>query len=120
MKADFGARWRALSEEVENKMKAWRLGHPQATLSEMETALDEQLDRQRARMLEDMALASEVANLAEVPMEERPVCPHCGKPLESRGKDERHLQTVGNQELTLERSYGACPTCGVGFFPSGR
>jgi uncharacterized protein with PIN domain len=120
MKADFGARWRALGEEVESAMKAWRLGHPRATLSEMETALDEQLDRQRARMLEDMALASEVTDLAQVPKEERPVCPHCGQPLESRGKDERRLQTVGDQELTLKRSYGACPTCGVGFFPSGR
>ncbi len=46
-------------------MKEWRLQHSRATLSEMETALDERLARQRARMLEDMALASEVADLSK-------------------------------------------------------
>ena len=117
IKADFDARWRALSEEVLSEMKEWRLQHPRATLSEMEAALDERLARQRARMLEDMALASEVADLGQVPMEERPTCPHCGRPLGSRGKEERHLQTVGDQGLILKRSYGVCPTCKVGFFP---
>jgi len=39
-------------------MKEWRVQHPRATLSEMEVALDESLNRMRARMLEDMALAS--------------------------------------------------------------
>jgi len=119
MKAEFDARWRALSEEVQGKLKAWRLKNPRATFSEMETALDEQLDRQRARMLEDMALASEAADLSVLPAEQRPECPHCGRPLESRGKGERHLQTQGDQEITLKRSYGVCPTCKVGFFPSG-
>jgi hypothetical protein len=118
MKADFDERWHALSEAVQKDMKAWRLQHPRATLSEMEEALDEQLDRQRARMLEDMALASEVADLSLVPPEERPTCPQCGKPLGARGKRERHLRTEGDQEITLKRSYGVCPTCKVGFFPS--
>lgn len=118
MKADFDARWRALSEAVENEMKAWRLQHPRATLSEMEAALDEQMDWQRARMLEDMALASEVADLSLLPPEERPTCPHCGTPLGPRGKGGRRLRTEGNEEITLERSYGVCPTCEVGFFPS--
>ena len=120
MKADFDARWHALSEAVQREMKAWRLQHPRATFSEMETALDEQLDRQRARMLEDMALASEVAELSLMQSEERPTCPHCGTPLSACGKGERHLQTEGDQEITLKRSYGICPTCKVGFFPSGR
>ena len=119
MKADFGARWRALSEAVESEMKGWRLQHPRATLSEMEGALDEQLDRQRARMLEDMALASEVSDLSLMPPKERPTCPHCGTPLGPRGKGKRSLRTEGNQEIALERSYGVCPTCEVGFFPSG-
>jgi RNase P subunit RPR2 len=119
MKADFGGRWRALSEAVQSEVKAWRLQHPRATFSEMEAALDERLDKQRARMLEDMALASEVSDLSLVPPEERPTCPHCGVPLSPRGKGERRLQTEGDQEITLKRSYGVCPTCKVGFFPSG-
>lgn len=119
MKADFAARWDTLSEEVQREMKAWRVQHPRATLSEMETALDERLDRQRACMLEDMALASEVADLSLLPPEERPTCPQCGAPLCPRGKAERHLQTEGDQEITLKRSYAVCPICKVGFFPSG-
>jgi DNA repair exonuclease SbcCD ATPase subunit len=119
MKADFDGRWRALSEEVQRKMREWRLEHSRATLSEMETALDEQLDRQRARMLEDMALASDVADLSSMPPEERPTCPDCGTPLGPRGKRDRCLQTEGDQEIKLKRSYGVCPTCKVGFFPSG-
>jgi hypothetical protein len=119
MKADFDGRWRALSEEVLSGMKEWRLQHPRATLSEMETALDERLARQRAQMLEDMALASDVADLSVVPMAERPTCPECGRALNSRGKEGRHLQTVGAEEIVLKRSYGVCPTCKVGFFPSG-
>jgi len=69
-------------------------------------------------MLEDMVLASEMADLSLLPPEERPTCPHCGTRLGPRGKEERHLRTEGNPEVTLERSYGVCPTCGVGFFPS--
>lgn len=118
MEADFDARWRALSEAVQSEMKAWRLAHPRATLTEMEEALDERLDRLRACMLQDMALASEVADLGVIPPERRPLCPHCGTPLAPRGKGERRLQTVGDQEVTLKRSYGVCPTCEVGFFPS--
>ena len=119
MKADFDARWHSLSEAVQREMKAWRLEHPRATFSEMEDALDKRLDRQRAQMLEDMALASDVADLSLMPPEERPMCPHCGTPLGPRGKWDRHLQTEGDQEITLKRSYGVCPTCKVGFFPSG-
>lgn len=119
MKTDFDARWRALSEKVLREMKEWRLGHPCATFSEMETALDEQLDRLRAQMLEDMALASDVADLKQMPPAKRPTCPECKKPLEARGKQKRHILTEGDQPITLRRSYGVCPTCQVGFFPSG-
>jgi len=119
VRTDFDARWHEWSEEVQREMKAWRLEHPRATLNEMERALDERLDRQRARMLEDMALASEVADLSLAQPEERPTCPHCGIALECRGQGERRLQTVGDQEITLKRSYGVCPHCKVGFFPSG-
>jgi RNase P subunit RPR2 len=119
MKADFGARWHALSKEVQNEMRVWRLQHPRATFSEIEAALDEQLDRLRACMLEDMALASEMSDLRSLPPKKRPTCPHCGTPLGPRGKDKRGLRTQGDQVITLKRSYGVCPTCGVGFCPSG-
>lgn len=113
--SDFDREWERLAEEVLSGMKEWRLQHPRATLSEMEEALDERLNRMRARMLEDMALASAAANLSEA--KARPCCPHCGTPLIARGKRRRGVQTNGGEEIVLERSYGVCPRCQVGLFP---
>ncbi len=119
MKGDFDQRWEKLSEEVLSGMKEWRLQHPRATLREMEAALDERLARMRARMLEDMALASRAANWKAEQTESKPVCPGCGEPLVSRGQEKRCLQTQGGEEIVLERRYGVCPKCGAGFFPPG-
>ena len=117
--SDFDRKWEKLAEEVLSGMKEWRVQHPRATLSEMEVALDERLNRMRARMLEDMALASRVANLREAEAEARPTCSHCGEPLASRGRGKRRIQTNGGENIILKRSYGVCPKCKVGFFPPG-
>jgi hypothetical protein len=101
--------WEELSAEILSGMREWRLQHPKATLSEIEAALDERWYRLRARMLRDVALQSRAA--------ERPTCRVCSTPLILRGKHSRHLKTAGGQELTLERSYGLCPTCKKGLFP---
>jgi len=116
---DFDRRWENLSEEVLSGMKEWRIQHPRATLREMEEALDKRLVRMRARMLEDMALASKAANLRKVAKGSRPVCKECGEVLGSRGKRKRRIQTHGGEEIVLERSYGICPHCKAGFFPPG-
>lgn len=118
MRKDFDQRWRALSDEVLSGMKEWRLQHPQATLSEIEAALDEHLARLRARMLEDAALAS-VATDWDSASQTGPVCPQCGKPLQARGRHARRLQTHGAQSLTLQREYGVCLACHAGLFPPG-
>lgn len=109
--------WHRLTEEIINGMREWRAQHPKATLREMERELDARLARVRARMLEDMALASRAADWADAPAGEKPTCPDCGQPLQLRGTDTRTLQTQAGQPLTLERHYGTCPACGAGFFP---
>ena len=119
MRKDFDQNWRALGEEVLTGMKEWRLQHPRATFREIEAAIDERLNRMRARMLTDAALASAAADWEEVATEEQPVCPKCGQPLEPRGQEERHLQVHGGQEVQLDRCYGVCPACGAGLFPPG-
>ncbi len=111
------AGWRELSEEVISGMREWRDGHPKATFREIETALDERLSRLRAQMLQDTALASSQADWREQPKAERPTCPECGSPLQSRGQHTRHLAVDGGQEITLERTYGTCPKCKGGVFP---
>jgi len=119
MRNDFDQRWEELSEEVLSGMKEWRLQHQRATLKEMEAALDERLARMRARMLEDMALASQAANWKNEHKETKPKCARCGEALISRGQGKRRLQTTGGEEVVLERGYGVCPKCGAGFFPPG-
>jgi len=117
MRSDFDTRWHELAEEVMSGMKEWRLQHSRATLREIEGALDERLGQMRARMLQDLVLASAAADIKVVQGYDRPVCPKCGRVLEARGQQERVLTTHHNQSLKLERSYGVCPTCGEGFFP---
>jgi hypothetical protein len=109
--------WEALSQEVLTGMREWRLQHPKATLREIELALDERLSRLRARMLQDVALQSVAADWKQSVALDRPACRGCGTPLILRGKRARQLKTHGGQQITLNRSYGLCPTCKKGLFP---
>lgn len=111
--------WHRLTEEIMTGMREWRLQHPQATLRAMEEELDARWTRVRARMLEDMALASSAAAWAATPVSQHPTCPDCDTRLHDRGQASRQLQTHGGAALTLERSYGVCPACGAGLFPPG-
>jgi len=120
MREDIDAQWHELAEDVLIGMKEWRLQHAKATFCEIEQVLDERLSKVRARMLQDLALASAVADIQAAQEQERPVCAKCGTPLVSDGRKARHLVTHHNQEVTLERSYGICPTCGEGLFPPRR
>jgi len=118
MKTEFDGRWSELGCEAMKEVKQWRLSHPKASLDEIEQALDEQLGRLRARMLEDLAQASEAAHLDEQ-SGERPRCPQCNEELISRGRQVRELETNHHQRLRLDRTYTSCPRCGLGLFPPG-
>ena len=54
--------WHRLTAEIMSGMREWREAHPKATLREIEQELDHRWVRVRARMLEDMALASVAAD----------------------------------------------------------
>jgi hypothetical protein len=109
--------WREISEDVITGMREWREQHPQATMREIESALDERLARLRARMLQDTALSSRTRDWRGEG--EGVKCPECETKLELRGKQKRHLQTHGGEEVVLSREYGKCPNCGGGLFPPG-
>jgi hypothetical protein len=109
--------WQEEADRVMSGMKEWRLQHPRASLREIETALDERFAKMRARMLQDLALASAAARISEADEAERPRCAQCGGPLESHGEQERTLTTTFNEPIRLERSYATCPVCGTGLFP---
>ena len=116
---ELGSGWQELSEEVISGMKEWRLDNPKATFAEIETELDLRLAKLRGRMLQDTALASASAGWSGNQPGERPECPGCGRELVCWGKRRRRLQTLGRQEVTLEREYGVCPACGGKLFPPG-
>ncbi len=111
--------WPVTAEDVCTGLADWRAAHPRATLQEIERTLDERLAVLRARMLEDLALASTQADVEALPAEERPPCPACGGQVEARGAKMRYLTTTYNRQITLTRSYAVCPTCGTGLFPPG-
>jgi hypothetical protein len=111
--------WEALSAEILTGMREWRLQHPKATMREIEAALDERWYRLRARMLQDVALQSVAADWNDLQPAERPTCRLCGTPLILRGKRPRQLKSYGGHSLTLQRSYGLCPSCKKGLFPPG-
>ena len=49
----------AITYEILSGMREWNVQHPNATLTEIEQALDERWYRLRARMLHDLALERE-------------------------------------------------------------
>ena len=93
---------------VEEAVRAWRRAHPEATLSEIEHALDTRLRAARAALLADVAgaAAPDVAR-----------CPTCGGPLVARGTRPRTLVTDGDAAVPLTRRYATCPVCGTGLSP---
>jgi YgiT-type zinc finger domain-containing protein len=112
-------RWRESIEGVTRGLREWRATHPGATFREIEAALDERLDRARARMLEAAAQASPAACWVGRPAAERPRCGACGGALEARGQHTREVTVQGDQTVRLRRGYGVCPGCGAGVFPPG-
>ena len=114
------ARWSEAAESVWTGLADWRAAHPKATFGEIEAELDVRLNRVRARVLADLALASAAADVRAGSRAERPRCATCGTVLHARGTSDRTLLTQGGAEVRLARSYATCPRCGDGSFPPGR
>jgi hypothetical protein len=53
--------WQEQAEEAMAAVAQWRVAHPKATLAEIEQAVDAQMNRLRARMIEQAAQASATA-----------------------------------------------------------
>ena len=113
---DLQQSWNEQGAEVFASVAQWRATHPSATLAEIERAVDEQMARLRAQMIEQAAQASAAAG-SDVSQGLR--CEQCGQPLQARGRARRRWQTHGGQQVEVERTYVTCPQCGGGFFPPG-
>lgn len=106
--AETPSNWQRAVAAIETEVRAWRVLHPEASLTEIEVALDTRLAHARAALLGEVAV--------DVPVGEE-CCPSCGGPLVQRGDRERTLRTAGDAALTLTRPYLSCPACGAGVFP---
>ncbi len=105
-----------LLAEVEKVMKDQLAEKPMdqaMTLSDMEHWVLRTGQEVQARLMQELAQASQAAQEDEVP-----VCEHCGSRMQRRGPRSRQIVTeVGT--IALERPYYICPGCGVSLFPPG-
>lgn len=112
-------KWTASFQQAHTTVSNWREAHPQATFTDIENTVDQQLAQVRTMMIQDLALESKLVDLTQIDRKERPLCPGCGRPLAANGTQVRQLVTHHDQRVKLERSKGYCRHCRVSFFPPG-
>lgn len=112
--------WQAASQAAGHELAEWRRAHPKATLTEIENAVYEAMQKLQAQALGEVVQASSVADMATQSRTERPRCPTCGGQLEPRGRQRRRVRPARQRAtLNLNRTYAVCATCGAGLFPPG-
>jgi uncharacterized protein with PIN domain len=108
--------WQKLTDEILSGMTEWRQQHSKATFGEIERETMRRMAQLQARIMEDIAQASQAVDWEDGPP---PKCPECGAEMERRGEQERSLQVSGGGEVKLKRAYAVCPKCRAGLFPPG-
>lgn len=98
-------------QQAQRELDAWHAIHPDATLYDMELAVEQQIARLRSALL--------AAQTESTYTEERPACPHCGTTMVARTRRRKRVVMKGDETLDLDRSYVVCPSCGEGLFPPG-
>ncbi len=112
--------WQAASQSVAQELAEWRRAHPKATLTEIETAVFEAMQKLQAQALGEVVQASAAVDLGAQSAHERAGCPACGGQLEPRGRQRRRIRPARQRAtLELDRTYAVCATCGAGLFPPG-
>ena len=112
-------KWDQLQRKINAAIAEWRAEHPEATLTEIEEAVDSRVSEIRTQMVQDLALQGKTTDLTGMTAEERPRCPECGRPVQANGKQQRRLISKHGKRIELERSQAYCQHCRVTFFPSG-
>lgn len=98
-------------EQAQRELDAWHATHPDATLYDMEKAVEQQIEQLRSALL--------AAQTNGMYVDERPACPHCGTTMVRRTRRRKRVVMKGDETLDLDRSYVVCPSCGEGLFPPG-
>ena len=100
-------------DELTRKMKQWQQAHPQASLTEIEEAVEAELAQLRKHLVEEMVRDKEAANQIV------PDCPQCGQEMVKNGRRKRKLVSKEGQTLALNRQQWRCLDCGATLFPPG-
>ena len=99
--------------ELARKMSQWRQANPNATLTEIEAAVEAELAELRRQLVQEM-VQEEADAQPDVPD-----CPQCGQAMVKNGRRKRKLQTKEGQTIQLERQQWRCLECGTTLFPPG-
>jgi len=100
-------------DELTRKLSQWQQANHQATLTEMEEAVEAELAKLRKQLVEAMVREREAT------MPEVPDCPQCGQKMVKNGRRPRELKSKEGQTIKLERQQWRCLTCGATLFPPG-
>lgn len=101
------------SDELARKMNQWQQANPNATLTEMEKAVESELAKVRKRLVEEMVRKKEAAT------QEMPDCPQCGERMVKNGRRKRKMKGKEGQTIELDRQQWRCLSCGATLFPPG-
>lgn len=100
-----------MEEAVSRKLLQWRQEHPQATLTEIEEAVEAELAKLRRQLVEEM--------VQEAASQTVPACPQCGQPMVKNGRRRRKLKGKEGKTIELDRQQWRCLDCGATLFPPG-
>ena len=96
---------------MDARLQRWHEANPDATLTDMEQAVDAELRRLRQELVGGLAAEGADSN--------RPSCPECGQEMVRNGQKRRQVRTKDNEVLQVERMQWRCLGCGMTLFPPG-
>lgn len=94
-----------------DKLSKWSQENPNATLTEIELAVEKELAKLREQWVTELAQENDA--------EEEVACPNCGQRMVKNGKMKREVRGKEGTVIQLKRTQCKCQKCGLTFFPSG-
>lgn len=107
--------WQDKFEEIEAKIRAWQQAKPDATLTEIEEAVEAELAQLQRQLVEELAGEADRKNTEETKYH----CPACQTAMHRNGKKKRRVRNKDDQVIELDREQMRCPACGMTLFPPG-
>lgn len=98
-------------DDLVHKFETFHDENPDATLSDIEDAVDQELAKVRQTLIQK--LVQEKESVAK----DSHICPSCAGPMMKNGKKKRQLQTKEGKVIEINRVQLRCHQCGMTIFP---